>query len=163
MKHIRFACFFMLLAGCYGRDPDKTGLEGKAMPEFNLLLTDSSTILNTKSIPAGQPAALFFFGPHCPYSRAQMKEIIDDMSRLKDIHFYVLTPAPFNQMRSFNNDFKLQQYPNITVGQDFKNFFADYFKTPGVPYMAIYGKNKKLNQCFIGKIYSRQIRDVADM
>jgi len=161
MKHIRLACFLMLLAGCYGRDPDKTGLEGKAMPDFNLLLTDSITVLNTKSIPTGKPAVLFFFGPQCPYSRAQMKEIVDDMDRLKDINFYVLTPAPFNQILSFSNDFKLKQYPNITVGQDPKNFFGDYFKAPGVPYMAIYGKDKKLNQAFIGKIYSRQISDVA--
>jgi hypothetical protein len=38
----------------------------------------------------------------------------------------------------------------------------DYFDAPGIPYLAIYNKDKKLNQAFLGKISGNQIKKVAE-
>jgi hypothetical protein len=149
------------LSGCYAKTPEKTGLEGKPLPAFNLLLADSITHINTKSQPVGSASVLFFFGPHCPYSQAQMEDIVDHIDQLKDIHFYVLTVGSFSDMKAFYKHYKLEKYPNITTGIDYAYFFPGYFNPPGVPYMAIYGKDKKLKGAYLGEVSEKQIRSLA--
>jgi thiol-disulfide isomerase/thioredoxin len=161
MRNISFFILLVGLASCYGKKPQKTGLEGKPMPSFDLLLPDSMTTFSTGSIPEGQPVVLYYFGPNCPYSKAQMKEIVDNIGTLRDIRFYVFTTWPFDEMKSFYEHYELKKYPNIITGLDYNAFFVDYFKAQGVPYMAIYGKDKKLNKAFVGKVYSSQIKSSA--
>jgi thiol-disulfide isomerase/thioredoxin len=157
MKYIISVSLLLALYGCFGRKPKKTGMEGKSLPSFSLLLPDSITYLNTSNIKEGTPTVLFLFGPNCPYSKAQMKEIIEDMDGLKNINFYLITNYPFHDMKRFYYEYNLSKYSNITIGRDTAYFFTDYLKIPGVPYMAIYGKDKKLIKTFTGKIYSNQI------
>ncbi len=38
----------LLLVSCFGKTPEKTGMEGKILPEFSLLMPDSTTWINTK-------------------------------------------------------------------------------------------------------------------
>jgi thiol-disulfide isomerase/thioredoxin len=162
MKPIALLIILVGLAGCFNRDPEKTGLEGKMIPSFSFLLSDSTSYLNTQHIPSDKPVVFFDFGPNCSYSRAQMEEIIEDMGTLKDIRFYLLTAFPFSEMKAFYTHYQLDKYPNITVGVDSNNFFNDYFEIRGVPYLAIYGKDHKLNAAFIGKVPVRQIREIAE-
>lgn len=161
MKTITLLIILAGLAGCSNRDPEETGLEGKPIPSFSLLLPDSTSYLSTQHIPADKPVVFFDFGPNCQYSHAQMEEIIEDMGTLKDIRFYLLTTASLSEMKAFSNHYQLDKYPNITIGVDSKNFFGDYFEIRGVPYLAIYGKDRKLNAAFIGKVPVRQIREIA--
>jgi hypothetical protein len=145
------------ISGCYSKEPEKTGLEGKLMPSFNILLTDSVSYQNTNDISRGQPVVFLYIGTHCPYSRTQIEEIIEEMSKLEKIKFYILTVSPYKEMKKLIAHYQLSKYPNITTGFDNTIFFANYFKITGVPFMAIYGKDKKLVQVFEGKIYSKQI------
>lgn len=164
MKQVVLLFTMVLLAGCYGAapKPEKTGLEGKPLPEFNLLLTDSSTLVSSRNAPVGKAIALFYFSPHCPYCRAMTEEIIEDMDKLKGIHFYFITGSPLQGLRDFNNEYQLAKYPNITAGIDTANFVRDYFEITGVPYTAIYGKEKTLHKTFMGKLYSSQVIKIAE-
>ena len=104
----------------------------------------------------------FYFGPYCPYSRAQMEEIIEDMDKLKNIRLYLLTNAPYNQMMDFYNYYNLKKYSNITVARDYTGFFLKYFEVEGVPYLAVYGKDKRLKTAFKGEVYGKQIKRSAE-
>jgi len=162
MKNTILLLILAILSGCYGpKTPLKTGLEGKALPAFNLLLTDSSTYVNTGNLPNSQPIVLFCFSPRCPYCRAQMDEIVGDMASLKGIRFYVLTTWPFAEMKDFYRHYQLNTFSNVVVGLDYTHFFVDYFKAEGIPYLAIYGRDKRLKGAFMGNVYSNQIKEVA--
>jgi thiol-disulfide isomerase/thioredoxin len=161
MKTTAVLLTIAFLYGCYGRKPEQTGMEGKSMPSFPLLLPDSTTQINTNSIKPGKPTVLFCFGPYCPYSRAQMEEIIEDMHKMKDIRFYIFTNWPFKDMKGFYKHYELYKYSNITTGLDYTDYFRHYFEARGVPYIAIYGKDNRLKKSFIGEIYSSQIKEVA--
>ena len=162
MKNTLILILVITLAGCFGKEPEKTGHEGKALPSFKLILQDSTTYFDTKNIPEGKPVVLFLFGPHCPYSRAQMEEILNNMQTLKNIQFYMFTTWSFSDLKKIANYYQLKKYPNIVTGIDYTNFFSHYFAADGVPYMAIYGKDKRLREAFIGKIDSKQIKSVAN-
>jgi peroxiredoxin len=151
------------LFGCYSRKPEKTGKEGKAIPEFSLLLTDSTTWLNIGKSKSQTPIVLFYFSPSCPYCKAQTKEIIEDIDKLKDIKFYFISSFPITFLKAYNKEYNLTRYPNITTGMDTAHTVSDYFEILGVPYIAIYGKDKKLKQSFMGgKLYSSQIKQIAE-
>jgi thiol-disulfide isomerase/thioredoxin len=162
MKHFILFLIILTLAGCYGATPEKTGLEGKPLPEFNLLLPDSSNWINIRNAPAGKAVALFYFSPACPYCRAQTEEIIEDMDKLKNIHFYFVAGFPLQGLKDFCNEYQLVKYSNITSGIDTGDVIKNYFEITAVPYMAIYGKGKTLHQTFVGKIYSSQLKKVAE-
>lgn len=155
MKQVSLFLIIITLAGCFGAEPQKTGKEGKPLPEFSLLLTDSTTWLHSRDIPTNKPFVLFLFSPNCPYCKAQTKKIIEDSDQLKNVHFYFISRFPLSELRTYSKEFHLDKQPNITVGLDSAKFVTDYLEAPGFPFMAVYGKNKKLNQAFLGKTYTR--------
>jgi thiol-disulfide isomerase/thioredoxin len=162
MKQICLVLIIVCIAGCFGAEPQKTGKEGKPLPEFSILLTDSTTRLHSRDIPANKPFVLFVFSPFCPYCKAQTKKIIEDRELLGDIHFYFISRFALSDVKKYINEFQLDKQPNITVGLDSAGFVNDYLEAPGFPFIAIYGKNKTLNQAFLGKTYSSLILKAAE-
>jgi thiol-disulfide isomerase/thioredoxin len=162
MKQVSLFFIIITLAGCFGKEPQKTGKEGKPLPDFSILLTDSITRLHSSDIPSNKPFVLFIFSPYCPYCKAQTKKIIEDRDLLGDIHFYFISRFPLSTLKNYINEFQLNKQPNVTVGLDSASFVNDYFEVQGFPLMAVYGKNKKLNHAFLGKTYSRLLLKAAE-
>ena len=150
------------LSSCFGKQSQlKTGLEGKPMPSFDLLLTDSTTMLNTSKIPSGEPIVLFYFSPNCTYCKAQTEDIMSKLETMSGIRFYFFSSFPLTNIRQYAIHYQLQRHQNVVVGKDVDNYFSNYYNTPGVPYTAIYGKDKYLKRAIIGKVGINLIRDIA--
>lgn len=157
-----YAIFLLALLGsCFGKQPVlKTGLEGKPLPEFTILLQDSTSFKST-SIPGEKPFILFYFSPGCPYCRAQMREFAKTKAKTKSISIYALATESMNEVKAFYKEFALDKVPNIKVGVDNTYFLDNYFHPDGVPYMAVYGKNRELKRVFSGKTDLNLVSDVV--
>jgi len=164
MKRTIIVVLSLCLLSCHWnyRRPIKTGLEGTELPSFNILLSDSTTRINTASIPEGKSIVMLFFSPQCPYCRAEMASIMKNIGTMGGIRFYIFTNFPFEQFKTFAEHYQFDKYANIVAGQDYTNFFMQHFKPSGIPYTAIYTKDKKLNQAFMGLIPADQIKSVAE-
>lgn len=138
-----------------------TGFEGKPLPAFDILLADSNTVLNTAALPKGSPLVMMFFSPNCPYSQAEMSNIISNISTLKSTQFCIFTNWPFNQLKGFYSYYQLYKYANIIVGQDFKNYFTSHYKPVGVPFTMIYSKDRRLINAFVGTMPGDQIKEIS--
>jgi len=160
MKYIILLVLLAHLTGCSENTPPKTGFEDQPIPAVNLLLTDSSSYLNTKDIPKGQWTVLFYFSPECPYCRAQMTEITEKINQLKAVRIYAMTFGRFNSFKDFSDEFKLNKFSNITTGLDYTYSIGRHFKLKSVPFTAIYNPQNKLSGAFFGKISVNQIKDV---
>jgi protein-disulfide isomerase len=162
MKNILIPLLLTAISSC-SNNPSalKTDLEGKSLPSFNFLLMDSTTQMNTNSIPYGKPFVLFFFSPYCPYCRAQTEQMIADMNVLSNIQFYFLSPFPFAPVKKYYAHYGLKKYANIILGQDYKNYIGSYFNANEVPYMALYDKEKRLKKVYIGNVGTGVIKDIA--
>lgn len=163
IKTLYILLISVFIFGCYGRDPEKTGLEGKELPSFNLLLKDSVTVLNTNNIPTGESIVLFLFSPHCPFCRAQMKEITSHIDKLQGSTFYLITKFSFQEIDLFYKQYNLDKYKNIVVCNDNTGKLFNYYEPKGFPFIAIYGRDKKLNEAFLGKVSASQIESVAKL
>ena len=150
------------IMGCYSPPPLRTGLEGSKLPAFNLLLTDSTTVFNTGALDEGKPVVFFYFSPTCPYCKAQMEYIINDIKNLSDIEFCILTYAPISEANKYSEEYKLKRFPNMIVGQDYTSFFLEYFKSGTVPFLAIYDSKKILKQVVAGNIKTKSLRAIIN-
>lgn len=153
---------FLLIMGCFGRRAKViSGLEGQTLPTFNLLLTDSSTRINTNNIPKGKPFVLFYFSPFCPYCRAQTEELREEINSVRELQFYFVSAFPLYQVRIFEDHYGLSKYKNITVAQIKDTMFSKYFKISGVPYIAVYNRDKHLKEVLLGKVNASDIVKAA--
>jgi hypothetical protein len=146
-----------ILTSCFSKQPEKTGFEGEILPSFNLIMIDSNRI-NTKDLEIGSSFVFVYYSPSCPYSKAQIAEITDNIELFKSSQFYFITPYPFQQMKSIYEEFELKNYSNIKMGCDSADSFGDHFKVQGFPYIAFYDKRKKLEKVFMGKTSSSDIK-----
>lgn len=163
MKYtLSITLLWLLISACFSKQPEKTGLEGKQLPSFDLILIDSTT-MNTNNIKTNKPFIFLYFSPSCPFSKAQIAEITDNIDDLKSLQFYLITPYPFHQMKETFDEFDLKHYPNITIGCDSADFFGEHFKVKGFPFIAFYNKNKKLDKVLVGKTSSSQIIKLSSL
>lgn len=152
----------LILCGCFSKTPKfETGHEGKTMPAINLLLLDSSTHINTKTWAEGKALVLIEFSPYCPYCQALTQSIIDDNKKLTDIQFILLSGFPLADIKNYCTKYELKNYTNITVARDYESYFGQYYKSPGVPCTAIYGKDRLLKKVLMGKVSANLIKDIA--
>jgi len=160
MKYLPIA-LLLLLSACYGRKPDKTGLEGQPMPVFQMLALDSITHFSTQSIPTGKTAMLFSFEPWCPYCKAQTEAMVNEMDKLKNVPIYMVTASSIVMAKQFRDHYKLNSFHNVRIFIDTAKSLGSYFNDYRIPFTAIYGPDKKLRQAFIGKSNVSVIADAV--
>ena len=161
MKKLLILLIGLYLGGCHQTPPSKTGLEGKPLPSFDFLLLDSSTYVNSTKLSADKPIVFFYFSPHCPYCRALTHEIVNRDKVLKEIQFVLLTPSSISEVTKFYNYYKLEKYKNIITAFDYKNSFANHFKTTQVPFLLIYNKQRILKLLHLGTMPTSEIKSYA--
>jgi thiol-disulfide isomerase/thioredoxin len=140
---------------------EKTGMEGRLLPSFDLLLADSVTHLNTADIPTGQPFIVIGFSPWCTHCQAETRDIIKNIEQFKHTHIYYVTNYPFSDMMAFYTHFKLAQYPIISMGREGKGIFFRDLKAGVVPYTAIFDSKKRLKQVIAGQADAGMLAKLA--
>lgn len=139
-----------------------TGHEGRILPSIEILLPDGKTHIDISKMPMQRPFVLFYFSPTCPYCQEEMKEIIDNMTHLSKIDFYIITPYAYSEMMSFYNKNDLKRFKNIVVGVDYKFSMARYLNPRIIPYLAIYNRQRVLKVAFQGVLTYDQIKEFSE-
>lgn len=136
---------------------EKTGLEGRLIPSIPLLLTDSTTWLNTEDIPTGKPFIVMGFSPWCIHCQALTVDIKEHIKEFKDTRIYYITPDWFKNMKIFYGFYKLSQYPNFVMGRDSANLLFHFFNTNKTPLIAIFDAKKRLKKVIPGQPTAAQL------
>lgn len=121
------------------------------LPAFNILLPDSLTVFNTSDIPDGKTIVLIRFDAYCKDCQEETDSLLKNMDAVKEARFYFVTTEPFSQVREFNEFYRLAEYPNVVIGQDYGRFFPKHFKSHSTPFVAIYDRRKNLVGIYDGK------------
>jgi thioredoxin-related protein len=150
------ACLFMAIAwmACQEEKPHqiKTGMEGKPMPSFAIQLLDSISYLHSDNLPNDKNLVLFYFKPTCPFCRAQMRDMLNNIEYFKDKELCILTNEDLRGAKSFARYFKLNRFNNVIVGRDTGAVVLLTYRLRGVPVTAYYDKNKQLQALYAGRI-----------
>lgn len=130
----------------------KTGMEGKPLPSFAIQLLDSTSFIHTEDLPQGKNLVLFYFSPTCPYCRAQMRDMVNNIERFKDKELYLITREDLRSTNAFARYFKLNRFNNVVVGRDTGSVFAKTYRLITVPLTAYFDKNKQLKALYSGRL-----------
>ena len=92
------------------------------------------------------------FNPDCEHCNKETEEILENISRFKNIQIIMATSMPFNLMKEFHDKFNLSQYSNIIVGNDVNYFLPPFYKIGNLPFLAFYNKKHELISVFEGAL-----------
>lgn len=117
----------------YVKNPD--------FPPIRLLKVDSSHYITKADIKKNRRILLMFFSPECEHCKHQIRDILADFSKFKDIEIVMATFQPFDEMKTFYSYYRIGDHPNIKIGRDEKYFLPPYYKMQNLPYLALYNKH----------------------
>ena len=121
------------------------------IPPFTLLDIDS-TNFTRDNLAKNKATLIMFFSPDCPHCQHQTTDLLADMDKLKNVQIIMATYQPMEELKLFNEQYKLFNYNNIKIGRDTKFFFPPFYRMKNLPYLALYDKHGKLLTTFDGNV-----------
>lgn len=141
----------ILLLFCFGSlsalsqtPPDPPYKRFPTVPPLKLLLTDSSTIFTDKDLKKNTPLFFILFSPDCEHCKKETEELIDKIDSFKNIQIVMATFMPVGDMKKFYEYYKLDRFPNITVGHDLLRALSGFYRISYTPFLAFYDKKGDL-------------------
>jgi len=126
----------------------------QGLPEFTVYTAPDSTAFTTREVAKKRPLLVMLFSPECGHCQHVAKEILQhlDGNRKSRTRILMFTWLPFNTLVSFRKDYKIADYPQITLGYDSKFFFVPYYHVTTFPKLIVYDRNGKFVKSFEGTI-----------
>ena len=132
--------------------PDPPYKRFPTLPPLKLLLTDSVTIFTDKQLKKNQPVFIILFSPDCEHCQKETEELIDKIDSFQHIQIVMATFMPFDKMKEFYNNYKLNRFSNIIVGYDTQHMLPTYYRISYTPFLAFYDKKGNLIDGFQGAL-----------
>lgn len=139
--------------------PTKTGLEGKALPAFNLLLADSITTFRTIDIPQGRSIVVLFVDPGSEISKAELSDLMENNEIFSQNRFYICSGGPFKAFKDLYYRFHLEGYRNIVAGLNAEGYALPHADETLSISTAIFDQHKILQKAFCGKVSALQLKE----
>ncbi|MFN8266002.1 MAG: hypothetical protein U0T11_08010 [Chitinophagaceae bacterium] len=122
------------------------------LPDFKLLLTDSTTSFYKDNLRPNKQTIIIMFSPDCDHCKRQTTELLANIRYFKNVQIVMPTTLPFEKMKAFYEEFQIKKYKNITMGRDVLFFFSRYFQSHYLPYIAVYNKKGDLLNAYDGEV-----------
>ncbi len=122
------------------------------MPSFTTYKAPDSIAFTKQDIRKGKPVLLMIFSPDCSHCQNVTKEIIKNIDHFKKSQIIMITWLPYPDMTAFYRDYKIANYPEITMAWDKKYFFLPYYNVRNYPKLIVYDKKGKYVKEFQGDV-----------
>ncbi len=140
---------FTLIAICFGfaalaqTDSSQMYFKIPTIPAFNLIkMPDSSSFTNNK-MQKDIPTVIIFFAPDCDHCQEATKNLTAKMELLKNVQIVMVAGMEYGIVKKFYADYKLANYPNITVTRDPLFKLPQYYSVHSIPDVYVYDKKGK--------------------
>ena len=122
------------------------------IPSFTTYKAPDSTAFTKQDVRKGKPVLLMIFSPDCSHCQNVTKEIIKNIEHFKKAQIIMITWLPYSDMSAFYKDYKIANYPEITMAWDSKYFFLPYYNVRNYPKLIVYDKKGKYVKEFHGDV-----------
>jgi thioredoxin-related protein len=130
--------------------PEPPYLKNPGIPPFRLLEVDSLHYITKDDLKKNHKVLVIFFSPDCEHCKHQMRDILADANKFKDIEIVMATFQPFDEMKSFYTYFRIADHSNILMGRDDKYMLPPYYRMQSLPCLALYDKKGQFITKFEG-------------
>jgi thiol-disulfide isomerase/thioredoxin len=109
------------------------------IPSFKILMPDSTWFTKTDLQPK-KPTLILYFSPDCGHCQTETEGLLSKMKELDNLQIVMITSRPFEEMRNFNDHYKINRFPAIKIGTDPARFVTRYYDVRFTPFSALYDK-----------------------
>lgn len=100
---------------------------------------------------------LFYFSPDCEHCQKETVDILAHIKEFDGLRMYFITSDDFSRLKVYDDYYKMYNYPQITLGRDFRNSFAKTYDVLTPPYSVIYDKGKRIQAVFAGEATAKEM------
>jgi cytochrome oxidase Cu insertion factor (SCO1/SenC/PrrC family) len=110
------------------------------IPKFSIVkIPDSSSFTNSQLLK-NKPTVLFFFNPDCEHCQEETKKLTAKIDQLKDVQILMISILDFNSIKKFYNEYKIADYPNITMARETTYNLPGFYNIHTIPDIYVYDK-----------------------
>ena len=122
------------------------------IPQFTIYKAADSTAFTREDLQKKKSTVFFIFSPECEHCQHETQALIANIDKFKDAQIVMVDYLPHDVMVKFYKDYKIANYPNITMGRDAKFFFPPFFHVESLPAIYVYDKKGKFKEAFSGSV-----------
>ena len=119
------------------------------IPQFTIYKAPDSTQFTRENLKK-KSSVFIVFSPDCEHCQHETKDLLSNIDKFKKSQIIMVTYLPYEEMMQFYKDYKIAEYPMITMGRDAKFFFPVFYRVSSFPSIFVYDKNGNLTQSFEG-------------
>jgi len=121
---------------------------GAAIPKINLRNIVDSTPFTNAHLEKNKKTIFIYFGPDCGHCINFTKKLTDSIDLLKNTKIVMVSSSPFSQIRKFYEEYKIADFPSISMARDAEYFFITYYNVRQFPAALIYNAKGKYAKGF---------------
>ena len=133
-------------------------VKNPTIPDFTIYKAPDSTVYTNNDLQKHKPTLLMIFSPECGHCQNETRELEKNIDKFRNAQIVMVTWLPYSEMMAFYHNYKIADYPQITMGWDKKDFFLPYYHVQMYPDLVVYDKHGKYVNSFSGVI---KLEDVA--
>ena len=122
------------------------------IPQFTVSKAPDSTSFTRDNLKKKVNTIFFLFSPECGHCQFETGEITKNIKKFKNAQIVMITYFPWEQMMPFYKQFKIANYPQITMARDNNYFFPTFFKLRNFPSTFIYDNKGNFKKAFDGAV-----------
>ncbi|HUZ59812.1 MAG TPA: hypothetical protein VMU83_13640 [Hanamia sp.] len=163
MKKLLFilSCFLVSYSGFSQTNTSKDNqppyISNPDIPTFLLHKAPDSTAFTNKDLHKKKPTLIMIFSPECGHCQHETTVLLQNIDHFKKAQILMTTWLPYPEMIKFYRDYKIADYPEITMAWDKKDFFLPYYRVQSYPDLVVYDKKGKFVKSFSGEINLQEV------
>jgi len=131
-----------------------------SIPMFSIVKAPDSTMFAKANLKKKKETILIMFSPDCEHCQRETDSLIAHIDLFKDVQIVMATPLDYVHVKKFYEDYKIADYPNITIGNDPVWYLGGFYTVRNFPTIAVYDKEGQFVKLFEGSVSVRKIAAV---
>ena len=124
-------------------DTSQQYFKSPAIPAFNIRKVPDSSSFTNNLLQKDKPTVLIFFNPDCEHCQDATKKMVSKIDKLKDVQILMVSVLDYKLVKKFYEDYKIADYPNITMARDGKYELPRFYNIYSIPDVYVYDKKGK--------------------
>ena len=155
MKKLFFLPVFIFICAIAFSQKDSTApiyLRFPTIPQFTVYKAPDSTAFSKSDLKKKKPVVFIIFSPDCEHCQHETEALLANINKFKNTQIVMITYLPYNEMIQFYKNYRIADYPQITMARDTKFFFPVFFKVRNLPSIFVYDKKGNFKKNFEGSV-----------
>lgn len=154
MKRLGILLFglFIVFHAAAQTDTSLMYMKFPTIPAFKITKIPDSTGFTKTDLIKKKPTVFFFFNPDCDHCHQETKNLIAKIELLKEAQIIMISILDYQSIKKFYTDYKIADYPNITIARESTTFLPAFFKIHSIPDVYVYDKKGNFLEHFKGSV-----------